>query len=86
MEKDYDKRIVNLMGLVGIITASVVTFLLWYFLGGKDGIFAIGMASGAALGTFIAWILIRGYLIRSLKEKRRQKNQVVVMRQNKTIG
>ncbi|GAG77917.1 unnamed protein product, partial [marine sediment metagenome] len=44
MEKDYDKRNVNLMGLIGIITAFVVTFLLWYFLGGGDGIFASGMA------------------------------------------
>ncbi len=77
MEKDYDKRTINIMGLTMIITASVVTFLLWYFLGGKDGIFAIGMASGAALGTFIAWILIRGHILRKIK-KRRQKNQAVV--------
>ncbi len=78
MEKDYDKRTINIMGLTMIITASVVTFLLWYFLGGKGGIFAIGMASGAALGTFIGWILIRGYMIRHLKEKRRQKNQAAL--------
>ncbi len=75
MEKDYDKRNVNLMGLIGIITAFVVTFLLWYFLGGGDGIFASGMAFGAALGTFIGWILIRGYMIRSLKKKEEKRKK-----------
>lgn len=71
MEKDYEKRCVNIMGLTFIITAFLTGFLLWFFLGGVSLPFAIGIASGYALGGLIGWILIRGYMIRYLKESKR---------------
>jgi len=77
MEKDYDKRNINIMGLTIIITFIIETFLLWFFVGGMSLPFAIGMASGGAIGGFIGWISIRGHILRKIK-KRRQKNQAVV--------
>jgi len=78
MKKDYDKRTINIMGLTMIITAFITGFLLWFFLGGWSLPYAIILAFGGSSAFFIGWILIRGYAIRSLKEKRRQKNQAVV--------
>jgi len=77
MEKDYDKRTINIMGLTMIITFFIVGFLLWFFVGGASLPFAIGMASGGATGGLIGWISIRGHILRKIK-KRRQKNQAVV--------
>ncbi len=78
MEKDYDKRTINIMGLTMIITAFITGVLLWFFLGGASLPYAIIMAFGYSSSFFIGWILIRGYVIRYLKEKRIQKNQAVV--------
>ena len=87
MEKDYDKRTINIMGLTMIITAFITGFLLWFFVGGASLPFAIGIASGYALGGLIGWILIRGRILRKNK-KRIQKKQAALnsMRKNKTIG
>jgi len=78
MEKDYDKRNADILGLTMIITFFIETFLLWFFVGGMSLPFAIGYVSGGATGIFIGWILIRGYMIRHLKEKRSKKNQAAV--------
>ena len=87
MEKDYDERNVDILGLTIIITFFIGGFLLWFFVGGASLPFAIGIASGYALGGLIGWILIRGRILRKNK-KRIQKKQAALnsMRKNKTIG
>ncbi len=53
MEKDYDERNVDILGLTIIITFFITGFLLWFFVGGASLLFAIGIASGYALGGLI---------------------------------
>jgi len=65
------------------IASFIVSLLLWYLLGGND-VFTFSLTFAVAIGTFIAGVLAGTYLDK--KEKRSQKNQVVVMRKNKTIG
>jgi len=71
MEKDYEKRTVNIMGLTFIITAFVTNFLLSFFLQGSSLLDALSIASLYGIGGVIGWILIRGYMIRYLKESKR---------------
>ncbi|MBA7675117.1 hypothetical protein ES703_83346 [subsurface metagenome] len=77
MEKDYYKRTINIMGLTIIITFFITGFLLWFFVGGASLLFAIGIASGYALGGLIGWILVRPRILRKIK-KRIQKKQAAL--------
>jgi len=64
------------------IASFIVSLLLWYLLGGND-VFTFSLTFAVAIGTFIAGVLAGTYLD---KKEKYQKNQVVVMRKNKTIG
>ncbi len=68
--------------IITTIDSFIVSLLLSYFLGVND-VFAFTLTFGGVSGTFIGGVLAGTYLD---KKEKYQKNQVVIMRKNKTIG